>query len=554
MFWSSVYAIRRRLSSNGKQFLQPPSDDSNTMKPSSLYRSLALLICGLVFSAFVLGCGTNPLNSYVAQTGNPLVALYTLTPKSTGIVTISFGQTTNYGFNTASKSIVTGGQPISIYVAGMLQNTTYHMQATIKYGNGTTAIDLDHTFTTGNYPSGTFPHITAATTQGQTPQHGIEMLNPFLAPTKIMATDLAGNVIWAYQPPDNIGKANWFAPKLMPNGDILAIAAINPTDLATVTTPPGTANLVREFDLAGNTVKQITMAQLNAELAAANYHLTLGFFHHDATPLANGHWLVIANTIKSVTLTGATSPVNVSGDVIVDLDENLKPVWVWNEFDHLDVNRHPWNFPDWTHTNAVIYSHSDGNIIVSMRHQNWVVKVDYNNGSGTGNIIWHLGEGGDFKLVGGVDPTDWQYAQHGPNITTTNSSGIFGITMMDNGNDRQYPGGPVGATCGTNGAPACYSTVPIFQLSESTQTAEQTATLQFHAIYPGPLYNAFGGNSEMLANGNVELNLCALANGTSQVMEVTNQSNPQTVWTLNTAKYNFYRANRLPSLYPGVQW
>ena len=39
--------------------------------------------------------------------------------------------------------------------------------------------------------------------------------------------------------------------------------------------------------------------------------------------------------------------------------------------------------PDWTHTNAVVYSKDDGNIIVSSRHQNWILKVDYADGMGT---------------------------------------------------------------------------------------------------------------------------------------------------------------------------
>ena len=29
---------------------------------------------------------------------------------------------------------------------------------------------------------------------------------------------------------------------------------------------------------------------------------------------------------------------------------------------------------------------TDGNILVSMRHQSWVLKIDYNNGAGTGNV------------------------------------------------------------------------------------------------------------------------------------------------------------------------
>ena len=34
-------------------------------------------------------------------------------------------------------------------------------------------------------------------------------------------------------------------------------------------------------------------------------------------------------------------------------------------------------FPDWTHSNAIIYSSDDGNFIVSIRHQSWLVKVNY---------------------------------------------------------------------------------------------------------------------------------------------------------------------------------
>ena len=76
-----------------------------------------------------------------------------------------------------------------------------------------------------------------------------------------------------------------------------------------------------------------------------------------------------------------------------------QPVWLWNEFDHLDITRRPYMYPDWTHTNAILYSSSDGNLIISIRHQNWLVKVDYTNGAGTGDILWHLGYQGDFTLL-----------------------------------------------------------------------------------------------------------------------------------------------------------
>jgi hypothetical protein len=100
-------------------------------------------------------------------------------------------------------------------------------------------------------------------------------------------------------------------------------------------------------------------------------------------------------------------------------------------------------------------------LIVSLRHQNWLLKIAYANGSGAGDIIWHLGYQGDFALVGGTDPTDWFYAQHGPSFASTNTSGNFTLAVFDNGDDRVFPSG---VTCGTSGKPPChYRTAPIFK-------------------------------------------------------------------------------------------
>ncbi len=119
--------------------------------------------------------------------------------------------------------------------------------------------------------------------------------------------------------------------------------------------------------------------------------------------------------------------------------------------------------------------------------------------------------------------------------------------MMDNGDDRIFP---AGVTCGTSGAPPClYSTVPVWQLDETAKTA----TFTFHDVLPVNQYNSFGGNAEQLANGNVEFDLCGVGAG-SIVSEVTQTSTPQTVWSMTTPSSNLYRAFRIPSFYPGVQW
>jgi hypothetical protein len=40
----------------------------------------------------------------------------------------------------------------------------------------------------------------------------------------------------------------------------------------------------------------------------------------------------------------------------------------------------------------------------------------------------------------------------------------------------------------------------------------------------------------------------------SQIMEVTQTDNPETIWQMNVTGVATYRGYRIPSLYPGVTW
>jgi hypothetical protein len=500
----------------------------------------------------------------VTPTANPLVAEYSIYLPQPGSIKVQFGPDTNYGLQTWSVSTpaqpVNYGGLVTMQVAGMRGSSTYHMQAIVTLANGLTFTDSDHTFTTGAARP-TVP-VQVSTPSGMTPQPGVELIDtvplgsvPIPGLAQAFATDLQGNVIWTYNYTGSA--ANIIFPiKPLPNGHFLIVIGYVPSvggnvvPNGTVTVPPGTISVVREVDLAGNTIREMSIDQLNQSLAAQGYTgLNLLTFCTDVLMQPNGHMVVIAWMKKTYTnLPGYPGSTDVLGNVVVDVDQNYKPTWVWNTFDHLDINRHPYLFPDWTHANALLYSPEDHNLMLSLRQQNWILKLDYQDGTGTGNIIWRMGEGGDFKLVGGTDPTDWYYAQHGMNFFGPNTSGIFTLGLMDNGDDRLYPSG---LTCGTTGAPACYSSSPVYEVNE----AARTATLLSRYTPSPPMFSYFAGQTDLLQNGDLESDYGAAKGGAVvQEFHQTSPTSAQVVWQLHTPGYDAFRAFRLPSLYPGVQW
>lgn len=504
----------------------------------------------------------------VTQTTNPQVAQYSIDLPTAGSVTVNFGKTTAYGFPTSAQSTTaTAGATVPVYVAGMLGQTVYHMAATVALSDGATFTDSDHTFTTGTPPA--TPTVVAATMNSGNPQPGIEIFDTALPQSPAMAftTDLSGNVLWTYV--YNGTQQDFVQPiRLLPNGNFLVqISYLSSTPLHKgVTVLPNTLDEVREVDLVGNTLHSLTAASIiaavnaNANLSSQLTGTTLGSLHHDVLALPNGHMVLLLSSSKTVNVSpainGISGPTTVLGDVLVDVDQNFNPDWVWNAFNYLDPNRAPWpaQYPDWTHSNALLYSSDDGNLLLSIRHQNWIVKIDFADATGTGAILWKLGQGGDFTLAGGTDPTDWFYAQHGPNFFTSNTTGIFTLGVMDNGDDREFPNAP-SASCPAAGvatAPTsqCYSTAEVLQVNEAAKTA---TILENYQPSP-PVFSFFGGDVRLLPNGDREVDFATPVGGAfvQELRGATGQE--QVVWQAATAGFAQYRTRRLPSMYPGVQW
>ncbi len=516
---------------------------------------VTVLVSIFAACAGTVACGAGPYelpaaisNVSVASTQNPLVASFNMqTVGCPGQVMVEFGPDTSYGRSTAWYPIAGYQQTSSILVAGMKASTAYHMQAVAQCsGTGATLSSGDFTFTTGPLPAIAFPSLAVSRPDhsSSSPENpGIEMIDITTASVPALFTDRDANPIWYY----DVGPGNYaFTFKLLSNGHML-LSILQPT-----------VSLLREVDLAGNIIRELDMPTLDAEMGAAGFDFLPGTFHHDFVPLPNGHLIVLANFTKNFTdLPGYPGTTAVIGDGLIDLDQNWNPVWAWNSFDHLDVTRHLNGLPDWTHSNAIVYSPSDGNLLLSMRHQSWVLKIDYDNGAGTGDIIWELGYQGNPGFAMNVDgaasddPSEWFSFQHYPEIISQSGSETT-LAIWDNGDYRVLDTN--GTLCGGENAPACYSRATIFQIDESAMVANLLWAEQ------EPNYGIWGGSINQLADGNVEFDLNAPAfapgpNVGSQIQEVTQTSTPQVVWQMDVSTpSNAYRGYRVPSLYPNVTW
>jgi arylsulfate sulfotransferase len=504
----------------------------------------------------------------------PQVAIFTISIPADTRVRVEFGPTTAYGRVTSWSPAPSGGGPVTILVAGMIASTTNHLRARVEWPTGKWLTTADQTFTAGAIPPIPVPTLCAIPLPNQAPSPGVELVN-VIDPTGIsVVADVDGNILWYYDNPENRNpayKGYAFPIKPLQNGNMLASI----TNLYSAGVPQTIPynSVLREIDLAWNTVREISLADLNTALAAMGSDVQALCYSHDVLPLWNGHTILLVQQQKSVWLSQPPGPgqFTILGDALIDLDENFRPVWTWSAFDWLDVDRHPMGFTadqgyDWTHCNCVQLA-PDGNLVLSSRHQNWVMKLAYSRGSGNGAVLWKLGYEGDFTLVGNAtQPTDWFFAQHFPNILSASPPGqpersggsqITLISMFDNGNDRCYAT-PAGCAATNPPPPPPFSRGAIFTIDET----KMQAALAWQ--YPLNEYSYWGGNVVQLLNGDLEI--CASepvpigvpqppSDVPSQVVELTNgASGPVAVWAMKVSPGGTYRSYRIPSLYPGVIW
>ena len=486
----------------------------------------------------------------VNSTSNPLVALYSApTCATTSQMRVRF---TKSG---ATTSDVTDLRPchagsMNFYVAGMYQQSTYLMHHEVVT-NGVSVPGPDLTFVTGTQSSLLPSYVVQVAPTPATDTTDKIILNSHIElspkpPISATATDLAGNILWYFSPELSASQEGSILTRAMPGGTMFFIMNGVGSQSSTI----ASSQLLIQVDLSGNKLLETNAQRVSEQLVAAGSD-PIDDFSHDAVQLPNGDILVMGSTERLYPpgTQGSTTTVDIVGVMIMVLDKNLQLKWHWNAYDFMDINRTATlndrcnaglqgcpplklaaSANDWLHANSVIYLPSSGDLLMSVRNQDWAIKIDYANGTGSSNVLWRLGPGGDFA-ISSTDPSPWFSHQHDVGYEQGNENLL---SVFDNGNTRKAK----------NPGKIEYSRGQVLLLDPVNFTATLTVNDSLKSYSPGL------GSAQGLSNGDYWFNSgyqnISGANGYSQVYEFT----PVGVIDYQIANTNYtYRSFRMVDLY-----
>ena len=461
----------------------------------------------------------------------------------------------------------------SIILLGFHPGEPYSTHVTLRDGAGNETELNNVDFTTDPLPLG-FPPIDVVS-EPELMEPGVTLFPVRASGANLafgsvfVAADEEGQVVW-YRRFPNIGYGDI---RRISNGDLLFIR-----DDATITEINMLGDIVREWHTNRNT-----------NPGTGSIFVDVPIFHHEVFEMENGNFLVLSVELRTfenypISDSDPAAPLGtavLAGDMVVEFSPSDGTIVnEWHLLDMLDPYRIGYdslggfwntNFPeievgtkDWAHANAVIHDPLDDSIIVSMRHQDAVVKFSRQ----TGQLIWILGTHanwdpvrfGSFLLDPVGDPFLFQYHQHAPEVTESGT-----VLLYDNGNYKATPFDIKLA------ATENFSRAVEFSIDEDTK--QVTQDWEFGQFDDPVRYAPFIGDADMqpltgnvlITHGGVTTDADGMptdnifaAKTSVHIIEVTHTTPGQKVFEISivdptpeTANgWTTYRAERLPSLYP----
>ncbi len=385
---------------------------------------------------------------------------------------------------------------------------------------------------------------------------------------------------------DEVGEVVWYCN----TGDRIADLRINKA--GHLVYQHGNYRYAYEIDLLGRDHRRWVATNLTILPDQRSIPVEVDTIHHDLVELDSGNLLTLATELRNFREYPTSefdpdapwSPAYVVCDRVIEFDPNtgnivdqlhltnvldrrrfgymaLSGFWKDKYKDYIPLTE---SARDWSHANALIYLPEENAIIVSFRHLDCLMKIDW----ASKKIVWILGdpdgwgEAWQKYLLKPVGPLEWAFHQHSPQITPRGT-----LLMYDNGNYRARPFDR--ATL----APQNRSRVVEFAVDEQAMTVRQIYEYDGGEVerFYCPFYCEADwlpktGNILITDGGHIETE-----DGTphddvpgdrqwARIFEITRGPNPQKVFEVVCASdlgsqygWSIYRSIRRPNLWEGLE-
>lgn len=271
-----------------------------------------------------------------------------------------------------------------------------------------------------------------------------------------------------------------------------------------------------------------------------------GGYHHDFFEMKNGNFLIATDDF--------TSSAGTVEDIIAEIDREtgaiVKTFDLKDILPQINTGNENWSADDWFHNNSVWYDSASNVIILSGRHADAVVAIDYTSGK----LKWILGdptgwpsEYQKYFFTPKDDNFEWQWSQHAAMVTPEGY-----IFLFDNGNNKskikaQY-----------TPASKSYSRGVMYKIDTKQMTIEQV--WQYGKERGSSYYSPYISDVDYLAknrylvhsggisykDGAIQNQPAGLIKADQLVSYTTEILNNQVVFELKLPTNN-YRAEKLPA-------
>ena len=342
---------------------------------------------------------------------------------------------------------------------------------------------------------------------------------------------------------DANGDVRWYSTrynshifKELANGNLLYLTKEN--------NDADTYNVLLETDYLGKIYNRYDFSSSSASNDTGKSEGEMTVIHHDGIELPSGNLLLTVNDGSNYIEDTMIELNRETGEIEKTIDlKDILPESFYEEYD--STSREDGKI-DWFHQNSVEYDEADNSIIISGRHQDTIMKIDY----ATNEIKWIMGDSSSWPesyqkyfLDGDIKASGGQHAaivlpDQDDNAETTD------ILYYDNN---------ISVTRGDEADSEKYSEARQVRINEEDRTIEEV--WNFGEDLGEAYFTKIIGSARYLTdNGNRLVNFGYREEGkTSSIMEVTEDGEtvldvdltdfPASAWAYRAERFSLYNDN-----------